>query len=542
MDYQSTLDYTPSPTSSTATATPITTPRRTSQLLNYNATVNADTMRALLNTLNHNRKGDYGIIKSLRALQFERTLALEWSNLKPDALDSIWPAPPADGSQLMDVQQFRFIQLQDLGDIKYNEFYRNHLWYVDKQEEELLTGDCGAAAAVLYTYFVDRLVFAGENSSAQAWMWEELSRLWVLVKRNDILQECSEILAEKCRYYLNMILPQLANSTTIDYMFTRKLKLLNQAVTRVSADRCYMEEIVRRLRVLLHDPQFESTLNHTSSDLFPVRKGHVFNFKTLEKRVRTKADRFTFESPVDYIPDMHQWPNALKFINGLTQNNSELTRFIQDVSGYFLTGYTDLKYIFSCIGGMYSGKSSYFRVMQQIMGQYCTYISGRAASTIDDSDETCNGLLSARLALVPELKRYDPLSARRIIQLTSGGNAAEGIWLRQPFAREPKPYGVTAKVLLSAYSPMPIDDPADIAAALRQMFLPFNARFIPSAQSDQYCTDLMENHLDELFSWMSISANRYAWTRTLNIPDICKQVQQQYQVSLAHKWMEQDTW
>ena len=75
------------------------------------------------------------------------------------------------------------------------------------------------------------------------------------------------------------------------------------------------------------------------------------------------------QAPVDFekISAAPHWDN---FLNTIFGNDQELIRFTKQAVGFSLSGLCDLQALIFCFGSGANGKSTFFEVLREMLGDY----------------------------------------------------------------------------------------------------------------------------------------------------------------------------
>ena len=267
---------------------------------------------------------------------------------------------------------------------------------------------------------------------------------------------------------------------------------------------------------------YRKTLNRKRNEL-PLKCGLVVDLATGKTRLREYTDAFSVECPVSMVSDV-ELPKAEGFFMSLCrtsteEGNPELCEYLQTLLGYYLTGETrDRKMVFFTGIGC-NGKSKLFKFLKAMMGDkfFATLdksviIQGPKKSGGSHSSELMC-LLTARLAAVMETDENEKLAAGRIKAITGD----DGISAREIYEKAIE-FETQAKIAALTNHP-PRVDTTQAATLKRLNFLPCNAIFDASPENDAYLDGLMEESLDELFTWVVRGAIKfYGNNRGLVVP------------------------
>lgn len=299
------------------------------------------------------------------------------------------------------------------------------------------------------------------------------------------------------------------------------------------------------------DPLFE-TRDYDNHHLFPIADGKVINFKTgqIEERLRehmliyTSNVRYISKDDATYSEGMNAVHEFIKNVTGefsgstLPGDRSTLTRFMQDMLGYLLTGGVLPKLYFIWNGEKgNNGKSILDNVMSKILDGYHRTATKRAfiakkQPTAHDADLT--PLLTGRMIVMNELSKNQEFDQETIKQWSGfDGVAARECNQAGKDALPVKPRGkIVMKTNTIPEWKQTGSDDADFRAFVDRMcVIPFDVEFVNEVQNPgcqrrkntQLVTDIEGKYLSHFFTWICEGAMRYfAKNETIDIPEIVR--------------------
>jgi|GEM_PF-2822196 len=98
----------------------------------------------------------------------------------------------------------------------------------------------------------------------------------------------------------------------------------------------------------------------------------VLDLRTQTFRARTKADLLSRKSPVVYDPNA-TCPTFLSALNDWSCGDADWIKYVQVALAYSLTSDTRLQCFFMAYGEGSNGKDTLIKIIEHIMGAYCTY-------------------------------------------------------------------------------------------------------------------------------------------------------------------------
>lgn len=123
----------------------------------------------------------------------------------------------------------------------------------------------------------------------------------------------------------------------------------------------------------------------------------------------------TFLGACIYGFDEHGEPRKAK-------DNDDMMRFLQRMCGYFLTGLTRFEFVFLLFGGGANGKSTFLRVLREILGDYFVSVAVETflQSAHDQHPTGMAHIEGARLAACGELPDNRSWNSQRVKDISSG--------------------------------------------------------------------------------------------------------------------------
>jgi len=188
-------------------------------------------------------------------------------------------------------------------------------------------------------------------------------------------------------------------------------------------------------------------------------------------------------------------PTWRRFVEQI-QPDPEVRLYLQKAVGHALTGDVSEQVLFFCHGTGSNGKSTFFRAIQEMMGDYSvTAVSKLLLRRHHDAHTTEQmDLMGSRLALCSEVSDKAVFSAETLKQLT-GGDIINARRMGQD-ATQFKP---THKLFMCS-NPKPRVDETDEGTWRRMRLIPFTASFT-GAQQDTQLIDKLRAELPGILNW-----------------------------------------
>jgi putative DNA primase/helicase len=191
-----------------------------------------------------------------------------------------------------------------------------------------------------------------------------------------------------------------------------------------------------RLKAMIESVKSEGNITISINEL--NRNPYLFNCRnatidlhTGMARPHSKDDLITIVAPVDYVFDA-KCPKWDSFLNLIQDNNPDMIKYLNKLSGYCLTGDTKTDVIPFCYGIGGNGKSTYWAVQRDyIMGEYAYEVdpdvflnSGQRFKDSGQREELAN-LYGKRLVTATEIQKNSQLTIN-LLKAISGGEAIHG--------------------------------------------------------------------------------------------------------------------
>ncbi len=157
--------------------------------------------------------------------------------------------------------------------------------------------------------------------------------------------------------------------------------------------------------------------------LFNCANGTI-DLRTGELRPHNRADGLTKLSPVEYRPG-ERCARLNRFLEDATEGDSDLSSFLQVVTGYTLTGLTNEEILLLIYGPENAGKTTYLETLRAVLGDYSVTINPEMLL----KQKTASGggatpdiarLMGARLAAGSEMEEGRTLAEALAKNMTGG--------------------------------------------------------------------------------------------------------------------------
>ena len=375
------------------------------------------------------------------------------------------------------------------------------------------------------------------DAVVRGYLYNKETALWKLfMSTNDIFYIVSDFLEA---YYGPLIDKQKFIISKIDVEDKHKqregleiLKLLKNTKKSMCAKR-KINEISTLILTKIVDDKFYNVIDaHTT--LLPIKNNRIIDLKTLEIRLRTWNDYFTYELDVDLIDDKvndhTNTPNAFKYFTQVMseygKSETPKTDYFINVLGYSITKETNLKEFYLWYGPCANnGKSTCFSLVTTIFQKLTTTLtSSIITNKEEDKIEKANfSIFGKRIGAINELSEHLELGESNTKTLTGGCDAV----IAKELYKNTFPFIPIIKIhILSNFQLIiNVDQPAMVN---RFTIISFNSVFSEKPKGENeylieedFINDLKTKYKDEIFTMIVKGAhNFYLNKKKITKPEI----------------------
>lgn len=195
------------------------------------------------------------------------------------------------------------------------------------------------------------------------------------------------------------------------------------------------------------------------------------------------------------------------FLKKLTCDDQGLQDYLQEVAGMCAIGKVFTEAFFLCHGPGGNGKTTFFKLLERVLGDYATDMPSNALTTSFDErvalvlNERLHG---KRLALYPELEAGNELNTAAIKKIASVDRITVNPKYRDTFSFEPS----HTPILFT--NPLPKVSSMDAGTWDRLILIPFRARFRnTSTEIKNYADVLFDQCGGYVLQWIIEGAKRF---------------------------------
>ncbi len=229
--------------------------------------------------------------------------------------------------------------------------------------------------------------------------------------------------------------------------------------------------------------------------LFNCENG-IINLQTKELQEHTREDLITNLAQVSFNPEA-KCPKWVEFLNKIMDHNESLIGLLKRMGGYCLTGKVSEQKLFFAYGPTMTGKSTFLKTLQGILGDYAIKTTSEllltkpiGAHTTDVTD-----LKGKRLAITIEIQEGRRMAESLIKELT-GGDTIRARRMRQ----DNEEWEPTHKIILAA-NHKPIVHETTAAYWRRLCLIPFNTP-IPESERINDFYEILLTERDGILNWL----------------------------------------
>ena len=371
-------------------------------------------------------------------------------------------------------------------------------------------------------------------SKKYLYKFNETNKLWMEIDENVIISDIGRWILTKQTYYQTELNERLININNkipdpeSRDVICKHLVELTKLTRRITAHK-YLQNVYKYLIVQISDDKFLQELNHLNPYLLPIKNALVIDLKTKITSPREKHHYFSYECPVEITTKKSNEFEA--FISSIMLEQNDHIEYLQKILGYCLSGSLSARSFFIMYGNGKNGKSILLLLMKSVLDSSYKQVM---KSVFLDTGKTSGGcetleIKDARFCVLTETNENEKLNESLIKGLTGGDPlTARGLY------KDPVTFQPQCKIFICTNNKPNFrgDDEANVD---RIKLIPFNARFVdsPKKPNERQCIIgidkiLIENHLDEFFTWLIEGAYNYFKTEKLTAPKSIQKAENDY--------------
>ena len=224
----------------------------------------------------------------------------------------------------------------------------------------------------------------------------------------------------------------------------------------------------------------------------------TYDLRTCIGRAPDPRDYITKKTGCRCAPAGTPHPLWTKFLDRITDGNSELQSFLQRYCGYCCTSFTNEHVFAFAYGTGANGKSTFINTIAKIFGDYATVADMSTFITSNNERHPTDlaKLVGARLVVAQETQKGRRWDETKIKALT-GGDKITARFMRQDFFD----FTPTFKLFICGNHKKPRLTSVDEAIRRRLLLVPFTVQ-IPLAERDKELPDKLKPEWPGILRWM----------------------------------------
>lgn len=241
--------------------------------------------------------------------------------------------------------------------------------------------------------------------------------------------------------------------------------------------------------------QLRTTIDQWDADPFlAAAKGATIDLRAVVHRAMRRDDYLTMQLGASYTPEA-DCPRWRLFLEEIFAGDAEVIAFVQRAVGYCLTGDTREQKIFLLHGGGANGKSTFLKVLMDLLGGYADNASFETfdANKRNEASNDLAKLRGKRLVTVIETEEGRKLAEARVKSVTGNDMITCRFLYAEYFSYYP-----TYKIWL-AMNHLPQIRGTDNGIWRRILLIPFAQSFI--GREDKTLADILDSELDGILQW-----------------------------------------
>jgi phage/plasmid-associated DNA primase/predicted transcriptional regulator len=345
--------------------------------------------------------------------------------------------------------------------------------------------------SLLFVKMMKEDIIVTNKDTGDGYQWNPLQKLWISKDKNELMNElCQEdnlILkaARSVEQEYDFFVKKNKNDKIKESIGLNNLKIV-RSIKKALISMREVQNIYKFSQIKLINSDFKSKILNRNHDLLPILNGKIINLRTSEIRDRLKNDNFSFECPVNYIPEAEWTTNDKQdhktFIEQIFVEDPEYIKYVQIKLGTYLCG-DNCRDIDINHGYGRNGKSCLLKAISVILGNFFGYI-GKDVVVFDPRQHRKKGggnhtshlfpIDGKRVVATQEFVEGDTLDGE-IVKKIASADVIEGV--RECYGRKTGEISPFCKLIVNS-NIIPKFEVTDPAMVERLNFNPFKARFL----------------------------------------------------------------
>ena len=357
--------------------------------------------------------------------------------------------------------------------------------------------------------------------------FDKVTKLWIETTEDHIIFDISKwLLNQQIRFTKELNEKLILNPRDTQDIFKQISEITKESKKITGYSHLY--KVYKFLTKLINDETFIENLNHMNPLLLPIKNSLVVDLRTSITSERTKDHFFSYECPVEITTKKTDF--FKNFLNSIMLDDVENIHYLQRILGYTLSGSLKARSFFIFFGNGKNGKSIIMLLMKAVLNSsYKQIMKEVFIQTNKSSHVETMEVKGARMCVLNELNCDEKLNESFIKSLTGGDPISA-----RPLYKDVVTFNPICKIFICSNN-KPCFDANDTANVDRVKLIPFNARFVqnPTKPNERQCIlnidkILIDDHIDEWFTWLLVGAKNYFNDNLLNPPSAIKEAENQY--------------
>ena len=372
--------------------------------------------------------------------------------------------------------------------------------------------------------------YSGEDyklSKRFLYKFDKATKLWTDTTDDFIIFDISQWILTKQIEYTNELNEKLKENPNETQDIFKQIATIAKDTPKITCF-SHLTRVYKFLTKLINDDEFVTKLNHEYPLFLPIKNGLIVDLTTSITSPREKHHLFSYECPVEITTKKTDFFN--NFINSIMLDDVENIHYLQRILGYTLSGSLKARSFFIFFGNGKNGKSIIMLLMKAVLNSsYKQIMKEVFIQTNKSSHVETMEVKGARMCVLNELNCDEKINESLVKSLTGGDPISA-----RPLYKDVITFQPIAKIYICTNN-KPNFNGDDQACIDRVKLIPFNARFVenPIKSNERPCIlnidkILIDEHIDEWFSWLLVGAKNYFHDNQLNPPASIKNAENEY--------------
>jgi P4 family phage/plasmid primase-like protien len=370
------------------------------------------------------------------------------------------------------------------------------------------------------------------------YVWNQEQKLWRHKSIKFLGQQVNNVLREALNVYIQKVKDDLEDnvkSEKSDKKSAKEAKERKQIVDSVVA-KCKLSithcmTLAKSVMVILSRDDVNQLFDSTEKKMLPIANGKKICLITGGIFDRTKEDYYKFASRVS-VGDRKN-ANVRRFFREVMPNKQH-RKYLQEVLGYALTGFSDERKFYILYGNANNGKSALMNMLQYIlkghnMPSTYSYSASLPYTVIQKTNVQSNGQEASPQTVKLEGKRFatisEPPQGMELDAPTMKSFVSTDLISARDIFEKTREFRNYATIFIPTN--FALNFQYDEALCNRLEIINFCVSFVekPNIKLGQkladgpFITNLLENHLDDIFAYFLEGSKRYFARGRMEVPE-----------------------